>query len=268
MKSTVANLWKNRRLVSEIVRFRLKSTAVDNRLGMFYWLVDPVLMILVYWFVFSILRASHNYAPYPIFIGCAIVSWKYFTRCLSNGLKTFNSHGATMRSIPFPTIVLPSSTVIEEGILFIFGLIALICVAITMGLMPTLFLLQLIPLVTLQITLMFGIALLSAYVGAIIYDINLYLDHAIRLGFYLSPTLYGLDLLSHFLGGREDLLFAYMILNPFALLFSGYRYAIWSPDWIPLWWYCVLAIHALIFAYTGYYLYSRNDRKLLKTATF
>lgn len=266
MKSNLANLIRKRKLVAEIVRFRLKSTAVDNRLGFLYWLVDPILMILVYWFVFSVLRGTDVYSPYPVFLGCAIISWKYFTRCLGNGIKTFKSHGSTMKSIPFPTIVLPIALTLEEGILYIFGVVALVVVAALLGCTPTPYLWQLLPLIAIQAVFMFGIALVASVLGAIIYDLSLYISHAIRIGFYISPSLYGIDMIKDKLISHPEVFEAYILINPFALLFTGYRLCIWDPGPIPIWWYCVLSIHAILFAFLGFQIYQRLDRRLLKSS--
>ncbi len=264
MKSNLTNLIEKRKLVYEVVRFRLKATTVDNRLGVLWWLVDPILTVLVYWIVFSVIRGTHSYEPYPVFIGCAVMSWKFFSRCLSNGVKIFKAHGPTMRSIPFPTIVLPIALVIEEGVLFLFGLISLFVIAVLLGCEASIFALQLIPLFIIQSVLMVGISLLSACLGGFVYDLNLYTTHIVRLGFYLSPSLYGLDLIWRFLSWNPDVYMAYIVLNPFAMLFSGYRMAIWSPEAIPLWWYAILSIHAILFCYLGFKVYRRLDRKLLK----
>lgn len=266
MKSNLPNLLRKRKLIAEIVRFRLKSSAVDNRLGYLWWLIDPIIMVIIYWFVFSVIRSTHNYSPYPVFIGCAVVSWKFFTRCFSNGIRIFKAHGATMRSIPFPTAVLPIALVAEEGVLFGFGLTALLLAAAGMGVHPTLYALQLIPLVIIQSAMMLGITLLIACLGALIYDLSIYVNHVIMFLFYLSPSLYGLDLLEKHFAGSPWIVDVYMFINPFAILFTSYRHAIWSHQMIPPWWWGVMCLHTGLLLFTGYRIYQLLDRRLLKAS--
>lgn len=265
MDSNLGNLIRKRALVAQIVWFRMKSTAVDNRLGVLWWLVDPLLMVLIYWFIFSVVRGAHRYQPYPIFLGCAIVSWRFFARCLNTGTNTFRRHGSTMKAIPFPTMALPIALVIEECLLFCFGLSALVLVGVFLDCRPTLFLLQVIPLIIIQATFTLGVTLIAACLGVLIYDLNQYMTHAIRMCFYLSPAIYGLDMLKKYLVGLPQVFDLYFFINPFAMYFTAYRMSIWKPEMIPLWWYGFLAGEALLVATAGFSLYRRLDRRLLKS---
>jgi ABC-type polysaccharide/polyol phosphate export permease len=81
-------------------------------------------------------------------------------------------------------------------------------------------------------------------------DIGNLSRHLLRLWFYLSPALYGVDLILQ-LTKNYPLIGTIMLLNPFTTLFTAYRDAIYdgrSPDWMSLLILCGASIVLLILA--------------------
>lgn len=76
MISNAKNLFARRDLLRTMIQSDLKTAAAESRLGWFWWMLDPLLMMLVYWVFIVIIFGRDKYAPYPIFIGCALLPWK------------------------------------------------------------------------------------------------------------------------------------------------------------------------------------------------
>lgn len=73
MISNWSNLVARRDLIRELVLSDLKTTAAETKLGWLWWLLDPLIMMAIYWVFIVIIFGRDKYAPYPIFIGCALL---------------------------------------------------------------------------------------------------------------------------------------------------------------------------------------------------
>ncbi|MDP6891213.1 MAG: hypothetical protein QF471_07770, partial [Phycisphaerales bacterium] len=107
MTALAKEIWNGRHLLGAIVRYDLKASLITSRVGFLWWFVDPALLILIYWVFIVILLGRGAYAPYPLFIGCALFPWRYFVRCVGNGASILRSRRTLIRSAKFSTIVLP-----------------------------------------------------------------------------------------------------------------------------------------------------------------
>src|SRR5215210_4701723 len=71
-------IWSRRRLIAYLSRADLKKKGADTLFGNLWWIIDPLLQMLVY--VVLVDFIFHKSVPdYPLFIFCAILPWKWFT---------------------------------------------------------------------------------------------------------------------------------------------------------------------------------------------
>ncbi len=67
-----------RRLIRYLVQADLKKKGADTLLGNVWWVLDPLLQMLVYVILVSVILDQHQ-PDYPLFIFAAILPWKWFT---------------------------------------------------------------------------------------------------------------------------------------------------------------------------------------------
>jgi ABC-type polysaccharide/polyol phosphate export permease len=275
MLSNYRNIMARRDLLTVLVRTELESSVARSRLGWIWWFLDPILMVLIYWGIVSGLfgRGAESYAPYPIFLFTALITWKHFSTVVTRSLSVLRSRERLIKSIPFPTMVLPLSIVFSGFIYFLFGFAVLTAVMLiwpgayhTGDLLP---LLQVPFLMFAQLVVTAGAALSLSCLGALFEDLRLFATHALRVGFYVSPTLFGVDLISDRLakaapGFTGEALFAVYMLNPFAVLITGYRDAMMYGRFIPAHWWMILVAESALLFWAGYRTYQYYDRRVIK----
>jgi ABC-type polysaccharide/polyol phosphate export permease len=275
MHSTWANLTARRDLLRELVVSELKVSSAETYLGWFWWLLDPLLMMLIYWLVVGGLlgRGLDQYAPYPIFVLCALVPWKHLSTSVSQSTSVLRAREPLIKSVSFPTIVLPVSLILSGFVYFLFGFAVLTASAViwrsphhTGGLLP---LAQVPLLMVLQVTVVTGLCLPLASLGVAVRDLTNLMNHVLRAGFFLSPSLYGIDLVQGLLEGRlggtaaQIGFYAYM-LNPFAVLITGYRDAVFYGRFLPAELWLIVAVEAVLLLLAGGLIYQRYDRRAIK----
>jgi ABC-type polysaccharide/polyol phosphate export permease len=268
MDSTWPNVLARRDLIRELTFSELRSRSAESRLGWVWWLVDPLIMMLIYWgIVVGIFGRGAHYAPYPVFVLCALLPWKHLSSALTNAAKLLRTNEGVIKAIPFPTIVLPLSNVLAGFSYFLGGLVVLLASALVAGRPLGLGLLQLPALMAAQLLLVTSFALVATSFGALIRDLSGFLVHLTRVGFYACPTLYGVDLIREraaHLGKAGAWLPALYMLNPFAILIEGYRQAIFYGGWLEARHWGVLAAEAVLLFLIGQRVYRYYDRRVIK----
>jgi ABC-type polysaccharide/polyol phosphate export permease len=228
-----ADLLSRRRLIGYLVRASLKKKGADTLLGNVWWVVDPLLQMLVYVVLVSVIFRRAQ-ADYPLFIFAAILPWKWFSSAIGDATLSVVASERLIKQIAFPKLVLPVSTVFSGIASFAFGLIplvAMMAIAYADRLSVWLLAIPIVAAVQLLFTLPLAIAL--AAINVFYRDVGNLSRHVLRLWFYLSPGIYGIDLILT-LSKDYPIIGTLMQLNPFAILFTAYRDAIYegrAPDW-------------------------------------
>jgi len=243
--------------------------AAETRLGFLWWLVDPILMMGIYWVFIVLIFGRDKYAPYPVFIGCALMAWKHLSVSLNKSAGTLQQYEPVIRSVPFPTMALPLSLVFAQFGHFLVGLLVVMTVALVYGVPLGLPLIQLPLLMLCQLSLVVGFSLAVSCWGIVVRDLQQVLSHLLRIGWYLSPGIYGIDLVYERLG-RTDTVLPWLslgdlyMLNPFAILFTGYRAALYAPSWLsPELWILLLLESGAVLG-VGMLVYRHYDRRVIK----
>lgn len=275
MLSNLPNLVQRRDLLKILVVSELRSAVARSKLGWIWWFLDPLLMMLVYWaIVVGLLgRGSDRYDPYPAFLFAALITWKHFATAVGRSLSLLRSRERLIKSVPFPSIVLPLSVVFSGFAYFLFGFVVLVAAILVWpssrhsgDFLP---IIQVPFLMVFQLAVTAGFTMAAACFGALFEDLRLFATHILRVGFYVSPGLYGVDLVSDrlvrsFSEGVGETLFGVYMCNPFAILMTGYREAVLYGEFIPLHWWAVLGVEAAVLLWGGYRIYQFYDRRVIK----
>src|SRR3982750_974756 len=86
MFGNLARLFRYRGLIQSLVARELKARYRGSVLGFFWSFINPLLLLLVYSFVFTfVMPASHDerIEPYALFMFCGILPWPWFSSSLS-----------------------------------------------------------------------------------------------------------------------------------------------------------------------------------------
>ena len=239
IREGIDEIRSRRRLVRYLVQADMKKKGADTLLGNVWWVLDPLLQMVVYVvFVAIILQASTP--DYPLFILSAILPWKWFTASVNDATASVVSQERLIKQIQFPKIVLPVAATTAGIVGFGFGLIALALIMLFYNDRVSANLLFIPVIAAVQYVFTLGIALAVASVNVFFRDLGNVLRHVLRLWFYLSPALYSLSRVenTNFMQNNPVLLFLAKA-NPFAILFESYRAVIYGtpeggpalPNW-------------------------------------
>jgi ABC-type polysaccharide/polyol phosphate export permease len=236
LREAVVEVSQRRRLIRYLVQADIRKKGADTLLGNLWWVIDPLLQMAVYVVLVSVVF-QRSTPDYPLFIFAAILPWKWFQSTVQDAITSVTGADRLIRQIQFPKLVLPVASAGAGVANFLFGLIPLAALILVLYRERLSVVILLIPLIAVvQFVFNLAIAVGLAAINVFYRDVGNLSRHALRLWFYLSPSLYGIEDLRR-ASGEIPVIGDVLLANPFAILFTAYRDVIYServPDWTGL----------------------------------
>ena len=257
MFHNLAQLPRYRGLIQSLVARELKARYRGSVLGFFWSFINPLLLLLVYSFVFTyVMPASQDkrITPYALFMFCGILPWTWFSTSLLESAGVLISGGNLIKKVLFPAEVLPIVTVLANMVHFFFGLVILAGFLIYYQRPLHLSELALFPVVVLiQLVLTTGFALLLSALTVHFRDIRDILSNLMTFWFFGTPIIY-----PYFLFGDNTWQAKVLRLNPFTHLVITYQEILFFEGPVGhLKWLLVLGALSVAFFLFGYFIFDR-----------
>jgi len=254
--ANLRQVFRYRALISSLVARELKARYRGSVLGFFWTFVNPLLLLGIYTFVFTVVlsgaRAGTRPEPYALFLFCGILPWTWFQSSLLESCSVLITGGNLIRKVLFPAEILPAVTVFTGLVNFLLGLLVFAAVAIYYG-RPVVSadLVWLPAIVVVQLALTLGLALLLSSLTVHFRDLRDLLGNLLTLWFWGTPILYTVSEVPE----RFRWVFA---LNPFTHLAAAYQEVLFFDGrfdgWRPL---LVLGGAAALLLVFGYFVFDR-----------
>ncbi len=252
-------LFKRRELISNLIVRTLKVRYKNSALGFLWTMINPLMMMLIYWVVIRII------ARFPIdirFLLAGVIFWQFVAMCTSDAVNSIAGHSNLVKKTYFPRITLPISMLIANLINFLLSILVLIFLIIIISITARLDLdfsyLWLLPLpLVLQFCLLFGLALIISSASVYFKDIQHIISVVMQALFFLTPIIYPLTMVKE----RFPRFFPIYLLNPFTSLVTLFRKALLGDAiTIPTEWsfFVSIAFSVIIFFF-GLYTFNRLE---------
>jgi ABC-type polysaccharide/polyol phosphate export permease len=251
----LAALVRYRGLIQTLVARDLKARYRGSVLGFFWSFINPLLLLLVYSFVFTVVMPGmhpESVRPYGLFFFCGILPWTWFSSSLTESANVLISGGNLIKKVLFPAEVLPVVTVLANMVHFVLGLpiLAAFLLYYRRPLDP-IELLWFPVIVFVQLVLTIGLALLVSALTVHFRDIKDILGNVLTLWFFSTPIIYSMQM------APEHLRWA-LNLNPLTHLIISYQEVLFyfGPHGHWKWLMALLAGSIGVFL-VGYFVFDR-----------
>jgi len=255
-------LWRARSVLGLLVRRDLKVRYADSLLGYFWSILDPLLMAAVYWFVFTkIFPRPMGEEPYIIFLLAALLPWTWFQNCVGDSARALRQDSRLVRSTRLPREVWVMRVVLSKTVEFGFSLpvLAVFLIFYPPDLNGHLWL---FPLgIVMQLVLLAGLGLLLAPLEVLLRDIDPLIRVAMRVLFYASPILYGLQ--DVYNAAIPEALKMLYLLNPMTGIIAAFR-AGFFPEVVHWDAIAIAGGVSVLTLVVGWIVFARSERSVLK----
>ena len=189
------DVWRRRQFIYRLARYRIEASNGQNRLGMAWVLLKPIIDAAVYGTVFGFFLMRGNIPDhYILFLVVGVFMFEFFSSCLTSGAKSITRNANLVQSLSFPRMALPLALVTEKLLEFVPMLGIIFATALFSGLRPTTEWLLMVPIVVLLTVFNAGVTMFTARLTVHFRDLTQLLPFASRLLFYTSGVFYSLDL--------------------------------------------------------------------------
>ncbi|MCU1507747.1 MAG: transporter permease [Glaciihabitans sp.] len=242
----------------------LKVRYTTSFLGYFWSIVDPLIMSLIYYFVFTVIfhRGDAVHQPYIVFLLTGLLPWMWFTGSVGDTTRAFLREQKLIRSTRIPRTIWVLRLVLSKGIEFIasvpvVALFALLTLATKTPAHVSWDALLSIPAFVIEAVLIVGIGLIVAPLVVFFRDLERAVKLALRFLFYASPIVYGLNELTN------PTLHVLAAFNPLSGIFSMYRASFFPAelDWFAVW---VSAAMSVVILGIGILVFKNSVHRVLK----
>lgn len=252
-------LWRHRELVYSLTQRDIRSRYKQSVLGIAWALIQPIAMTAVFTVVMSyIVRTDTNGIPYPIFAYIAMLPWTYFAAGLTSGTECLVGNFNLITKIYFPREVFPISAVLGKIVDLGLGMLVLIPMFIIYHVHLTPWILLVIPVLLIQTALLLGVTFVFSSANLFYRDIRHVLPLVTQIWMYLSPVIYGLNLI-------PKRFFGIYMINPMAVVMDTFRSAALRGE-PPMWNYLAYsAVISAIVLILGYRMFKKLEPLFAET---
>ncbi|WP_296665204.1 ABC transporter permease [Demequina sp.] len=197
-------MWERRHFATTMARYRIEATLSENRLGLAWVVLNPLLQAAVYGLIFGVIMPSSSRPPNFIpFLVTGFFIFTYFAQSFSQGAKAITGNASLVRSLSFPRMLLPISAVLQQLYQLVPMMIVLVVILVAFGEYPTWEWLLVVPILGLMTMFNLGVAFIAARLTVHLRDVTQIIPLITRILFYLTGIFYSLELV---LADRPNLL--------------------------------------------------------------
>ncbi|WP_252242318.1 ABC transporter permease [Clostridium sp. ZBS18] len=212
-------LKNNKTLIWNLSKNDFKTKYAGSYLGITWAFVQPIVTILVYWFVFEFgLRAGSPIkgVPYILWFMAGLVPWFFFQESLLNATNCMIEYSYLVKKVVFKISILPIVKIISALFVHLVFIGFLFVVAGIYGFYPSMYTIQLIYY---SFCAFFMVLALSYATSAIIIffkDLGQIINIFLQIGMWMTPIMWSYTIV-------PERLQWIVKLNPMYYIIEGYR---------------------------------------------
>ena len=200
-KAMVGSLWNNRSLIKALVTREVVGRYRGSMMGVLWSFFNPVFMLIVYTFVFSVVfkarwsGGSDSKTEFALVLFAGLIIFNLFAECVNRAPTLILANVNYVKKVIFPLDILPLVTVGSALFHFLISLAVWLIAYIVFYGMPHLRVL-LLPLVVVPfILLLLGLTWILASVGVFLRDTAQLIGMVTTVVLFLSPIFYPISAL-------------------------------------------------------------------------
>jgi ABC-type polysaccharide/polyol phosphate export permease len=189
------DLLRYRELFGSLFRRDLRAKYKGSVLGLAWTLALPVLLMLVYLVVFSVLWKAQatDLDDYWLFLLCGLPPWAFFASSLQSSARSLLENANLIRKVRFPRQLVPLSVVATQLVAFGAMLVVVLVLSLVFREDTSATAWLAIPVAGLIVLFVGGLALAVASLNAVLRDVEFIVAALLLPWFFLTPILYRLE---------------------------------------------------------------------------
>ena len=254
--------WSNRKLIWRLSKNDFKTKYAGSYLGILWAMIQPIVTVLVYWFVFekglsagAVMAREGLTVPFVLWLTSGLVPWFYFSEALPSGTNALLEYNYLVKKVVFNIDILPLVKIISSIFMHLFFVAFLLVLMCAYGMFPDIYVLQLLYYSFCMIIFTLGLCYLTSALVVFFRDLSQIIGIILQIGIWMTPIMWTLDKLDNY----PVLQFIFK-LNPLYYIVYGYRDALFQK--VFFWEHPFLTGYFWIFTFVVFVIGTTVFRKL------
>lgn len=221
-------LIQNRHLIFELSKNDFKTKYAGSYLGIVWAFVQPIVTVLVYWFVFEIgLRSgSVGDRPFVLWMVAGLVPWFFFSDTLNSGTNALIEYSYLVKKVVFKISILPIVKELSAFFVHLFFIAFTLILFAGYGYFPDFYTLQVFYYTFCIFVLALGICYATSAIVIFFRDLTQIISIVLQVGVWATPIMWNIDTIDL----PHQLLWIFKI-NPMYYIVTGYRDSLINKVW-------------------------------------
>lgn len=209
-------IWNYRQMIFSLVKRDLRGRYKGSLLGFFWTFLNPLLQLVVYTIVFSVIMRA-GIEKYYLFLFVALIPWIMFSTSVAGGCSCVLNQKDMVTKIYFPREVLPIAHVTTAMINMLYSFIVVFIVVLVSGVtIQPLAILCLPVIIIVEYILAIGLALIVSSLTVFFRDLEHIIGIIVMSWQFLTPVMYSTEQV-------PENLWPIFQLNPMTQVITAYR---------------------------------------------
>lgn len=218
IKELFKEVYSNRRLIINLSKNDFKTKFSGSYLGITWAFVQPIVIVIIYWFVFQVgfKSAPMNDFPFVLWLIAGIVPWFFFNEALLNATNSFLEYSYLVKKVVFKVSILPIVKVVSAFYVHLFFIVFANIVYIVYGNMPSIYMVQAIYYSICTFMLVLSISYITSSIVIFFKDLGQIVSILLQFGMWMTPIMYSYEMI--------PVKFRWILkINPMYYIVEGYR---------------------------------------------
>lgn len=239
------NAVRDKKLILNLAKNDFKTKFAGSYLGIIWAFVQPVIMILVYWFALGVGLRSGDTMDYPfvLWLMCGLVPWFFFSEALGSGTNALTEYSYLVKKVVFKIDILPIVKLISAMFVHLFFVALIIILHACYGYYPDWYTLQIVYYIICMFIFIMALIYLTSSVVVFFKDLNQIISIILQVGIWATPIMWDASAISP----KLDTI---MKINPVYYVVNGFRDSLLDKIWFwerPVWTICFWAVVIILY---------------------
>ncbi len=221
-------LLDRRRLITAMAAREVRVQYVGASLGLLWTLIHPIVMISVFWFVFSVGFKARplNNVPFVVWLTAGLAPWYLFSEIISGSTSIIIAHAHLVKKTIFPAQILPVVKILSSLVTHGIFLLVLLALLLFQQMEFSFYFIQTAYYLFCMLIFALGIGWALSALNVFVRDVAQLVAVVLQVGFWMTPIFWDISMM-------PSRIQWFLKLNPVYYIIQGYRdsFINFQPFW-------------------------------------